>query len=63
MLQPLQLEELSARYPEEMAELRHFLDKAGLPLDHADTLTTLTARLRDDRTFRHERTVSGHRWP
>jgi TonB family protein len=56
MLQPLQLEELSARYPEEIDELRHFLAKAGLPLDSADSLANVAARLHNDRTFRRDLT-------
>ncbi len=54
MLQPLQLEELSARYPEDIAELRHFLDQAGIPLDAPDTLSNLAARLQHQRTFRRD---------
>lgn len=54
MLQPLQLQEVSARYPNEIAELRDFLAKTGLPLGAADTLGALTARLREDRTFRRD---------
>ncbi len=54
MLQPLQLEELSARFPADIAELRHFLAKAGLPLDAPDTLSNLAARLQHHRTFRRD---------
>jgi TonB family protein len=60
MLQPLQLEVVSARYAQQIADLRDFLHQAGLTLGTAESLPMLTARLRDDRTFRRD--LKSHVW-
>jgi TonB family protein len=60
MLQPSQLAEVSARYPNEIAELRHFIARSSIPLDTPQTLETLVTRLHGDRTFRRD--LKSHIW-
>jgi TonB family protein len=60
MLQPLQLQDVSNNYANEIAELRNFLAKAGMPLDSAETLGGIAARLREDRAFRRD--LISHVW-
>jgi TonB family protein len=60
MLQPLQLQDVSVSYANEIAELRNFLAKAGMPLDSALTLGGIAARLREDRAFRRD--LISHVW-
>ena len=60
MLQPLQIQDVSVRYANEIAELRDFLAKAGLRLDTAATLQSVTRRLREDRSFRRD--LTSHVW-
>jgi TonB family protein len=54
MLQPLQLKDVSSRYPVEIAELRDFLGKAGFVLGTADTLSVVAASLLRDRAFHRD---------
>jgi TonB family protein len=54
MLQPVQLQDVSVSYQSEIAELRSFLAKAGVPLDSAETLGGIALRLREDRAFRRD---------
>jgi TonB family protein len=56
MLQPLQLEDVSQRYPEEIAEVRSFLGSAGVAVGSQQALAETAARLREDRGFRRDLT-------
>ncbi len=56
MLQPLQLQEVSARYAMEIAELREFLAKAGCTITRPDSLGAVVARLQRERAFRRDLT-------
>jgi len=60
MLQTLQLEEVSIRYAEEIAELRDFLAKAGLSIGTAEALAGMAKRLPVDRAF--HRDLTSHLW-
>lgn len=60
MLQPLQLEEVSARYSTEIAELRGFFSKARLPVGTAGALHAVAQRLQQDRAF--HRDLTSHLW-
>jgi hypothetical protein len=57
MLQPLQLKDVSVRYPQEIAELRDFLAKSGCALGSAECLRDIAGRLRQDRGFRRDLTL------
>lgn len=54
MLQPLQLKDVSARYAAEIAEVREFLAKAGVPVGTAEALGGMAARLPRDRAFHRD---------
>lgn len=54
MLQPLQLNEVLNRYPEEIAELRAFLHAARIPVATPDALPLTAARLGVDRAFHRD---------
>lgn len=56
MLQPLQIQDVHARYEEQIAELRDFLLKARMPLGTAETLGTLAHRVTTDRAFHRDLT-------
>ena len=60
MLQPLQLKDVSVRYANEIAELRDFLIKANCPVETAETLSGIAARLKSDRAF--HRDLSSYIW-
>jgi TonB family protein len=60
MLQPLQLQQVATRYPQQIAELRGFLADTGLRLESADTLSDVASRLRQDRAFRRD--LISHVW-
>jgi hypothetical protein len=60
MLQPLQLKEVSARYPNEIAELRDFLVKADCVPGTEQSLHTIADRLQRDRAF--HRDLISHLW-
>lgn len=60
MLQPLQLKEVSARYPNEIAELRDFLVKADCVPGTEESLHTIADRLQRDRAFHRDLTL--HLW-
>ena len=60
MLQPLQLQDVTTRYPQEIAELQDFLAKTGLPLNAAETLSNMVTRLQQDRAFRRD--LISHVW-
>jgi TonB family protein len=60
MLQLPQLEEVSVRYAEEIAELRDFLAKAGCPVGTTEILGRIAARLPQDRAFRRD--LTSHVW-
>lgn len=60
MLQPVQLQDVSARYPREIAELRRFLGQTGIALDAPEAAGQVAARLRQDRSF--HRDLMSHVW-
>jgi TonB family protein len=60
MLQPLQIQDVSTRYSNEIAELREFLYKCGLTLDTPETLHSITERLWQDRAFCRD--LTSHAW-
>ena len=60
MLQPLQLEDVFHRHAEEIAELRHFLSKAGLAVETSHTLHAVVLRLQSDKAF--HRDLTSHLW-
>jgi len=60
MLQPQQIEDVSARYAKEIAELRDFLMKAGVAVETAGTLGSIASRLRQERSFRRD--LTSHVW-
>ncbi|SFS09092.1 TonB family C-terminal domain-containing protein [Granulicella pectinivorans] len=60
MLQPLQLQEVSDRYPSEIAELRDFLLKAGSVPATEQSLPAIVLRLQRDRAF--HRDLTSHLW-
>lgn len=57
MLQPLQLEEVSVRHAEAVAELRDFLAKAGSAIGTPESLPGIAARLAHDRAFHRDLTA------
>lgn len=67
MLQPRQLRDVSARYPDEIAELRDFLQTTGCVPDTRESLHAVALRLQQDRAFRRDLTsylwVVMHRAP
>jgi TonB family protein len=60
MLQPLQLEDVSIRHSNEIAELRDFFAKAGLALHTPESFGAVAARVRGDRAF--SRDLTSHVW-
>jgi TonB family protein len=60
MLQPLQLTDVSIRYPEEIVELRDFLIKAGCAVRTGQALGQTASRLLRDRAF--HRDLTSHVW-
>lgn len=60
MLQPQQLKDVSARYANEIAELRDFLQKADCVPEMAESLHTIASRLQRDRAF--HRDLTSHIW-
>lgn len=60
MLQPSQLQEVSARFPAEIAEVRAFLLRAGVPVDTRDALHDAVLRLDRDKGF--HRDLGSHVW-
>ncbi len=60
MLQPRQLEDVSARYAKEIVELRDFLQKAGVPLGSAAALQDMATRVHGDEAF--HRDLTSHVW-
>lgn len=60
MLQPSQLEDVSVRYADEIAEVREFFATAGIGVGMPQALAHVAARLRDDRGF--HRDLTSHVW-
>jgi TonB family protein len=60
MLQPSQIEDVSVRYADEIAEVREFFATAGIAVGMPQALTQVAARLRDDRGF--HRDLTSHVW-
>lgn len=60
MLQPSQLQEVSVRFPAEIAEVRGFLLRAGVPVDTRDALHDAVLRLGRDKSF--HRDLGSHVW-
>ena len=60
MLQPLQLQDVSARYPNQIADLRDFLHKAGVVTATEQSLPAIVHRLQHDRAF--HRDLTSHLW-
>ena len=60
MLQPLQLQDVSARYPNQIADLRDFLHKAGVVTATGQSLPAIVHRLQHDRAF--HRDLTSHLW-
>ena len=54
MLQPVQLEHVSSRFPDEITELRDFLGNAGVPVGTPEALGSVAARLQHDRGFHRD---------
>ena len=60
MLQPLQLQALSNRYPAQIAELREFFVKAGVAVEAPEALATVARRAEKDAGFRRD--LSSYVW-
>ncbi len=56
MLQPLQLADVSAHYAQDIADLRDFLLKSGLPVPSDKAVGSIVERLHADRTFHRDLT-------
>ncbi|GAA3762983.1 energy transducer TonB [Terriglobus aquaticus] len=60
MLQPVELQEVSANFPGEIASLRKFFSLAGVPLDDSSSVHQIVMRLLEDPSF--HRDLSSHLW-
>jgi len=60
MLQPSQLEDVSVRYADEIAEMSEFFTTAGVAVEKPQALAQVVQRLRDDRGF--HRDLTSHVW-
>ncbi|MEK6396542.1 MAG: TonB family protein [Terriglobus sp.] len=60
MLQPSQLEDVSVRYADEIAEVREFFRTAGVAVESPQALPQVVAGLREDRAF--HRDLTSHVW-
>ena len=60
MLQPSQLEDVSVRFADEIAEVREFFVTAGIAVGSPQAMAQVTGRLRDDRGF--HRDLTSHVW-
>lgn len=60
MLQSNQLQQLTTRCPHQIAELQTFFRNASLPLNVADSLSTLASRIQNERSFRRD--LISHLW-
>ncbi len=58
MLQPPQLKDVSSQYSKEIAELRSFLAKAGVPIGTPEALASVAFRVLKDRAFHRDLTAS-----
>jgi TonB family protein len=56
MLQPSQLEDVSVRYADEIAEMHEFFTTAGVTVEIPQTLAEVVRRLREDRGFHRDLT-------
>jgi TonB family protein len=54
MLHPLQLNEVSLRYPAEIAEIRDYLVKTGIPVETPGAIGSFAAKLRREPAFRRD---------
>lgn len=60
MLQPSQLEDVSVRYADEIAELHEFFTTAGIAVENPQALAQVVRRLGEDRRF--HRDLTSHVW-
>lgn len=60
MLQPSQLEDVSVRYADEIAEMSEFFTTAGIAVEKPQALAQVAGRLREDRGF--HRDLTSHVW-